>query len=53
MTSHEEFMEILQVLMEEPVAKKKSPAPVRKSISTRADEKSTQTECKSPKGAAS
>jgi hypothetical protein len=50
MTFQDEFMEILQVLMEEPVAKRKSPAPAR--VSANAGE-GNQTRSVPQKGAAS
>jgi len=52
MTLHEEFMEILGVLMEAPLAEKKSPAAEKTSIPGRAGESNTQSQNKPRKGAA-
>jgi hypothetical protein len=52
MMFQDEFMEILQVLMEEPVAKRKSPAPARARVSANAGE-GNQTRSVPQKGAAS
>jgi len=53
MTLHDEFTEILSVLMEAPLATKKSPAPEKNSLTRQAGERSTDDESKSRKGAAS